>query len=247
MIGSLGMHAGHLAHRCVYMKTDIPIAGCAHAGRPVRLRPGHFGAQHRLPGPRTRQPLRRRHQLFPEHQRGQPGPHRDGQRRPGRRPPASTARRAALVPEELKVTDTRRTRSSSSARVSPGLLREGAGQARHPGGGDRPEQLPPVPAAVVPGRHRRAPRRRHRPVTARHLRQGPLGLRQDRRGSVGGPATHRSPPPTGRATRERCWCSPRARSLTSSAPPVPPSTTSRSTRWPGRCGCASIPSPCSTR
>ena len=60
--------------------------------RPVRLRPGHLGAQPRLPGPRTRQPLRRRHQLLPQHQRGQPRPHRDGQRRPGRRPPAPTAR-----------------------------------------------------------------------------------------------------------------------------------------------------------
>ena len=94
MLGSLGMHPGHLAHRFCYMKTDIPVAGCAHqAGdRPVRHRPGHLGAQPRLPGPRTRQPLRRGHQLLPEHQRGQPRPHRDGQRRPGRRPPARTTR-----------------------------------------------------------------------------------------------------------------------------------------------------------
>ena len=60
--------------------------------RTVRHRPGHLGAQPRLPGPRTRQPLRRRHQHLPEHQRGQPGPHRDGQRRPSRRPPAPTTR-----------------------------------------------------------------------------------------------------------------------------------------------------------
>ncbi len=60
--------------------------------RPVRLGPGHIGAQRRLPGPRSRQPLRGRHQLLPEHQRGQPRPHRDGQRRPGRRPPAPAAR-----------------------------------------------------------------------------------------------------------------------------------------------------------
>src|ERR1700685_1881446 len=29
MIGSLDMHEGHLTHRCMYMKTDIPIARCA--------------------------------------------------------------------------------------------------------------------------------------------------------------------------------------------------------------------------
>jgi Choline dehydrogenase and related flavoproteins len=51
MLGSLGMHPGHLAHRFAYMKTDIPVAGCAHqAGTAVRLGPGHIGAEHRLPG-----------------------------------------------------------------------------------------------------------------------------------------------------------------------------------------------------
>lgn len=35
-------------------------------------------------GPRGRQPLRRRHQHLPEHRRGEPGPHGDGQR-PARR------------------------------------------------------------------------------------------------------------------------------------------------------------------
>ena len=37
MIGSLDMHEGHLAHRCMYMKTDIPIAGCAHQAGTVRF------------------------------------------------------------------------------------------------------------------------------------------------------------------------------------------------------------------
>jgi choline dehydrogenase-like flavoprotein len=37
MIGSLQMHEGHLAHRCMYMKTDIPIAGCAHQAGTVRF------------------------------------------------------------------------------------------------------------------------------------------------------------------------------------------------------------------
>jgi choline dehydrogenase-like flavoprotein len=36
MLGALNMHEGHLAHRCAYMKTDIPIAGCAHQAGTVR-------------------------------------------------------------------------------------------------------------------------------------------------------------------------------------------------------------------
>ena len=54
--------------------------------RPLRLRPGHVGAQRRLPRARGRQPLRGRHQHLPEHQRGEPGPDGDGERHPGRRP-----------------------------------------------------------------------------------------------------------------------------------------------------------------
>jgi hypothetical protein len=27
------MHPGHLAHRLAYMKTDIPVAGCAHQAK----------------------------------------------------------------------------------------------------------------------------------------------------------------------------------------------------------------------
>jgi len=37
MLGSLDMHEGHLAHRCMYMKTAIPIAGCAHQAGTVRF------------------------------------------------------------------------------------------------------------------------------------------------------------------------------------------------------------------
>jgi choline dehydrogenase-like flavoprotein len=37
MLGSLNMHEGHLAHRNLYMKTDIPIAGCAHQAGTVRF------------------------------------------------------------------------------------------------------------------------------------------------------------------------------------------------------------------
>ena len=55
---------------------------------PVRLRPGDVGARHRLPRARGRQPLRRRHELLPEHRRRQPGADGDGQRAARRRPPA---------------------------------------------------------------------------------------------------------------------------------------------------------------
>ena len=51
---------------------------------PVRHRPGHVGARRRLQGPRARQPLRRRHELLPEHRRREPGAHGDGQRHPRR-------------------------------------------------------------------------------------------------------------------------------------------------------------------
>ncbi len=37
MLHGLGMHDGHLAHRFAYMKTDIPIAGCAHQAGTVRF------------------------------------------------------------------------------------------------------------------------------------------------------------------------------------------------------------------
>jgi choline dehydrogenase-like flavoprotein len=37
MLGSLGMHDDHIAHRWAYMKTDIPYAGCAHQAGTVRF------------------------------------------------------------------------------------------------------------------------------------------------------------------------------------------------------------------
>ena len=37
MLGSLGMHENHMAHRFAYMKTDIPVAGCAHQAGTVRF------------------------------------------------------------------------------------------------------------------------------------------------------------------------------------------------------------------
>ena len=61
---------------------------------PLRQRPAVLGAGRRLQGARARQPVRRRHELLPEHRRRQPGIDGDGQRSARRRPPAGAARRA---------------------------------------------------------------------------------------------------------------------------------------------------------
>jgi choline dehydrogenase-like flavoprotein len=37
MLGPLGMNEGHLIHRFAYMKTAIPVAGCAHQAGTVRF------------------------------------------------------------------------------------------------------------------------------------------------------------------------------------------------------------------
>ena len=59
-----------------------PGGGLRPPGRhlPLRRRPRHVGPEHQLPRARGRQPLRRRHELLPEHRGGEPGPDRDGQR-----------------------------------------------------------------------------------------------------------------------------------------------------------------------
>ena len=90
MLGDLGMHPDHLLPRFAYMKNEIPVAGRRAPGGhlPIRHRPGVLGARRRLPRPRAGQPLRGRHQRLPEHRRGEPGADRDGERDPGRRPPA---------------------------------------------------------------------------------------------------------------------------------------------------------------
>ena len=73
------------------MKNEIPVAGVRPPGRhlPVRRATRRRSVlEHRLPRARGRQPLRRRHELLPEHRRRQPGADGDGQRAAGRRPPA---------------------------------------------------------------------------------------------------------------------------------------------------------------
>ena len=86
MLGHLGMHPDHLLPRTTYLKNDIPIAGrCPPGGHhAIRDGPGHVGPRRQLQGARARQPVRRRHELLPEHRRGEPGPDGDGQRHPRR-------------------------------------------------------------------------------------------------------------------------------------------------------------------
>ena len=66
---------------------------------PVRHRPGDVGARRELQGARARQPVRRRHERLPEHRRGEPGAHGDGELAPRRRPPARARCGSPLRPE----------------------------------------------------------------------------------------------------------------------------------------------------
>ena len=80
ILNHVGMAQHHVLDKNFYMNMSIPIAGCARPGRdlPVRRRPGHVGARRQLQGPRAGQPLRRGHQLLPQHRGGESGPHRHG-------------------------------------------------------------------------------------------------------------------------------------------------------------------------
>ena len=91
MLGDLGMHPDHLMQPVRLHEDRHPAGRGGPPGRhlPVRQRPGHLGARRRLQGPRAGQPLRRGHELLPQHRGGQPGADRDGQRDAGRRPPAA--------------------------------------------------------------------------------------------------------------------------------------------------------------
>ena len=94
ILNHVGMADHHVLRKNFYMKMDIPVAGCAHQAGTCRFGtdPRHVGARRGLQGPRARQPLRRRHQLLPQHRRREPGAHRDGQRDPGRRAHRRTPR-----------------------------------------------------------------------------------------------------------------------------------------------------------
>ncbi len=99
LLPKLDMNEGHLFHRFAYMKNEIPVAGVAHQAGTCRFGtdPALLGAEHRLPGARGRQPLRRRHERLPVDRRRQPGADRDGELAPGRRPPARANGREPAV------------------------------------------------------------------------------------------------------------------------------------------------------
>ena len=86
ILNHVGMAEHHVLDKNFYMDMSIPIAGVAHQAGTCRFGddPGDVGARRELQGARARQPLRRRHELLPEHRRGEPGAHRDGERDPRR-------------------------------------------------------------------------------------------------------------------------------------------------------------------
>ena len=92
MLNHLGMHE-HLIPRNLYMKNEIEIGGVRPPGRHLSLRhrPEDLRARRQLQGARARQPVRRRHQLLPEHRRGESGADGDGQRAARRRSSAAAA------------------------------------------------------------------------------------------------------------------------------------------------------------
>ena len=158
MLGHLGMHPDHLLPRHAYLKNEIPVAGVAHQAGTCRFGadPATLGAQHRLPGARGRQPLRRRHELLPEHRRGQPGADGDGERAAGRRPhrssgsaPRSASGSPRMSPETAN--GQRHVVVVGGGFAGVGCAQRLAEQRRRPRHAARPQQLPPVPAAALPG------------------------------------------------------------------------------------------------
>ena len=86
ILNHVGMAKHHVLHKNFYSHMNIPAAGVAHQAGTCRFGhdPGHLGARRELQGARARQPLRGRHELLPEHRRGEPGADRHGQRPPRR-------------------------------------------------------------------------------------------------------------------------------------------------------------------
>ena len=92
--GEPGMHPEHLIPRNLYLKNEMDIAAVAHQAGTCRFGkdPATSVLDVELQGARAGQPLRRRHQLLPEHRRGEPGPDRDRERAPRRGSPPPAAR-----------------------------------------------------------------------------------------------------------------------------------------------------------
>ena len=170
MLGDLGHAPATTCSRATpTSRTRSRSPACAHQAGTCRFGtdPATSVLERRLPGARARQPLRRRHELLPEHRRGQPGAHRDGQRAAGRRPPARADGRAA---DATGARACRRMSADGARRrvviVGGGFgglgrrARAAARRRRRDAG--RSQQPPPVPAAALPGGRRRPLRRRVR-------------------------------------------------------------------------------------
>ena len=185
---------------------NIPAAGVAHqAGTAASATiPTTSVLDEQLQGPRPRQPLRRRHQLLPEHRRREPGAHGHGQRAarrattsssgsPDHHPPRPALSRAPILPEALIVSNSRTIPDTGDGVAGAALeLGEPLGEDDAPGRLDEREvreRLREV-AEVVPGARRRTPRR-----TARAARR---------------------PAAAARTGRGRRWCSPMADSADTS-------------------------------
>ena len=98
ILNHIGMAEHHVLRKNFYMHMDIARrrrAPTRRAPAASATDPATSVLDVELQGARARQPLRRRHQLLPEHRRGEPGAHRDGQRDPRRRAPRRAPRLTA--------------------------------------------------------------------------------------------------------------------------------------------------------
>ena len=228
MLGDLGMHHGHLLPHHAYLKNEIPVAGCAHQAGTCRFGtdPDSSVLNTDCRAHERRQPVRRRHELLPEHRRGQPGAHRDGERDPRRRPPARTTRALPATTGArpcLMISYKHRVVIVGGGFAGLGCALTARRPRRRPRHADRPQQLPPVPAAALPGGDLAAGRHRHRALAARGVRRPGQRRRQARRDHRrrhgNSNRDDRATASRGPATRS-CW--PPARSRTSSAPRARP-------------------------
>ena len=150
---SSGDAPDHLFPRHAYLKTTIPVAGVAHQAGPVAsVGSGDLRVGHELPRARGRQPLRRRHELLPEHRRREPRADGDGERPAGGRSPRDRlgVRDTVAVPDVEPIGEDRTERDEAGSGSSPVRddehlslpVRPGHDRAQLPGG-DAPDRLVP--------------------------------------------------------------------------------------------------------
>jgi choline dehydrogenase-like flavoprotein len=86
ILNHTGMAAHHVFRKNFYMDMAIPLAGCAHQAGTCRFGtdPATSVLDTDCKAHELGQPVRRGHQLLPQHRRGEPGPDRHGQRPAGR-------------------------------------------------------------------------------------------------------------------------------------------------------------------